>query len=129
MTNRIAKLGLLAMFCTATLVLAAGTYWWEDGGFDDDWDTNGNWDWIGSRVPYPSGCGDDAIVVNHPSGGDWTIGLIDELIEDFSITEDVAFSSATGGTATLTVESLVIEGPAIVTLDSDTKIDSGGGCP
>ncbi len=114
---------LLAVACTAALGWAA-TYSWTGAGAGNNWDDSDNWEHVlglPTLTNYP-GPGDDASI---PTGGSpWPIDLITVGMDDLAILDDVDFDTA-GGTTTLTVESLIIDGRSnaiAVTISSSTTI-------
>ena len=114
---------LVAVACTAALGWAA-TYKWTGAGANNNWDTSDNCR-LASGQPsftnYP-GPGDDATIPT--DGSPWPIDLITVSMDDLTILEDVNFDTA-GGTTTLTVESLIIDGSSnaiTVTITSSTTI-------
>ncbi|MCG3128896.1 MAG: hypothetical protein CHACPFDD_03792 [Phycisphaerae bacterium] len=123
MTHR-QKLGimLLALALLPGVVLGA-TFAWTGGGADDDWDTCSNWTVTGIPACYPSASGDDVSIGYNASG--WSVNLISEQIDDFTIDSDVAFDSATGSDVTLVASTVTIaatNGESIVTVTSDASI-------
>ncbi|HNQ21460.1 MAG TPA: hypothetical protein PKK06_00015 [Phycisphaerae bacterium] len=96
------------IFAGAGAVCLGALYTWTGGGPDNDWDTSANWFTYGQR-PYPSTTSDDAVFPYDQNG--WTVNLITEQIDDLNVNATTQFASG-GGTVTLTVDSLTINGPS-----------------
>ncbi|MCG3126983.1 MAG: hypothetical protein CHACPFDD_01839 [Phycisphaerae bacterium] len=122
------KLGIMLLALALTLALPSGaalaaTFAWTGGGADDDWDTCANWTVTGIPACYPSANGDDVSIGYNASG--WSVNLIAEQIDDFTIDSDVAFDSATGDDVTLVASTVTIaatNGESIVTVSNDSSI-------
>lgn len=93
-------------------VALATTYFWNGNQANHDWDDCLNWDVIGGvGCRYPSTTSDDAIIPS--TGGPWTVELVNEAIDDLTISDDTDFGSATGTPVTLKVDTLTICGAVV----------------
>ncbi|MCG3129071.1 MAG: hypothetical protein CHACPFDD_03980 [Phycisphaerae bacterium] len=104
-------------------VVLAATFGWTGGGADDDWDTCDNWTVTGIPACYPSANGDDVSIGYNASG--WSVNLIAEQIDDFTIDSDVDFDNTAGGNVTLVTSTVTIaatNGESIVTVSNDSSI-------
>lgn len=98
-----------------------GTYTWNGGGADDDWDNADNWSCI-ACTGYPDGTDDDAVI-----DGTYDVDLVDECIDDLTVTGTVDFAYVTSG-STVHVDTFTIAGPATVTMATHARITTEA-CP
>jgi len=118
--------------CMVMLVVVsvgfAGSFTWTGNGSDDDWDTTANWTSSSCMGCYPDDTGDDATIPTPACCTGYAVNLITESIDDLTIEGDVDFSGASGDPV-LTVDSVTIIGPAVLTMsDASIRTLTSWGC-
>lgn len=122
------RMGVIALTLVAG-VAAADMFTWTGGGANDDWDDTDNWS-SSALSQFPDDSNDDADVPS--SGSPWDVDLISDgaspddpqcyHIEDLTIEGDVDFGDGSNDDAVLCVDSLIITGEAVVTINDGAKI-------
>ena len=113
---------ILILGCAALFVLGA-TFTWTGGGANDDWDNGDNWDCTACSG-YPDGTDDDA-----SADGIYTIDLIDETIDDLTLSGTITFGDANGDDPVLCLDTLTINAASDLDMTAGARIVTGAGCP
>lgn len=120
MNRKIAIFKAGVAYLLGATVCLAGTFSWTGAGSDDDWDTIPNWSGLGGSLGYPDDYADDAIIEGPgASPATTTVNLVDETIDDLTVTGRVSFEDPANADPQLHVDTFTITGPAYVTLEGD----------
>jgi hypothetical protein len=114
---RILMLGCAGVFCLGA------SYTWTGGGANDDWDNGDNWSCTGLCGSYPVN-GDDAA-----ADGTFTIDLIDQAIDDLTLSGTITFGDAGGDDPVLCLDTLTITAGADLQMTEGARLITGAGCP
>jgi hypothetical protein len=110
-------LALVLAFAVASVVALGASFTWTGNGGDDDWDTCGNWDACSQVPTYPGSSNDDATI-----SGTYDVDLINEEIDDLTVSGTVVFGDAAGDDPVLCLDSLRVQGVSNVTVIEGARI-------